>query len=220
MTGNEIRTELMKLLYQLKKNLFVIVYSIFKGGFMFSGKFTGFLLLLFALTIFGCNENPTIVKDKHWQTPPSIETPCGVQYYNLYIDQTTLAGNVRIANDLDSLYITYTLNGSYLAEPGEMHVWMGISAPSKRGTPKQYPFQSNNSDYVSTYTFSFALTDVQQYMDAGKFYFMTYVSVVTPTGKGRYSKASDGFSEVITNTKSKGAWFGYNSYQIQYCGAN
>jgi hypothetical protein len=191
----------------------------YDGGFMFTKKLTYLVLLVLALFTFGCNENPANVNNEQWQIPTSIESPCGEWYFNLYIERTTLAGLVRVANDLDSLYITYTLDSPYLAEPNGMHVWLGTTSPTKRGAPRQYPFHSTNTDYLSTYSFSFALADIQQYIDNGTFYFMTYISVVTPKDGGRYSKASDGYSEIIVNTKSKGAWYGYNSYTLQDCGS-
>lgn len=210
-TDTNLNTTVEKPLYN-----YLINYD---GGFMLSNKLTYLLLLILALLIFSCSENSTNVNDNQRHIPTSIESPCGEWYYDLYIDQTILAGFVRVANDLDNLYITYTLNDTYLAEPREMHFWLGITAPSKRGNPRQYLFHSDNSDYVNTYSFTLALPDVQQYMNSGTFYFMTYVSVVTPLGGGRYSKAADGFSVNIVKSKSKGAWYGYNSYTLQDCGA-
>lgn len=191
----------------------------YDGGFMFSNKLTYLFLLILALAIFGCSENTTNINDDQGRIPTSIESPCGEQYYNFFIDQTTLAGFIRIANDLDNLYITYTLEGNYLAEPGEMHFWIGTNAPTKRGSPKQYTFHSTNNDYVNTYSFSLPISDLQLYISSGTFYFMTYASVVTQISDKKYSKASDGYSVDIVNSKSKGAWFGFNSYTLQSCGS-
>ncbi len=185
---------------------------------MLSNKFSSLILLWFALTIFGCSENSTSVNDNQKQIPTTIESPCGERYFDLYIDRITLAGFVRVANDLDNIYITYTLDGNYLAEPGKMYVWLGKTAPTKRGNPKLYPFRSANSDYVSTYSFTLPLSDIQQYINSGTFYFMTFISVVTPDGGG-YSSPSDGFSVDIVKIKSKGAWYGFNNYTLQDCGA-
>lgn len=218
MTGNEMRIVTNEIFDTRVDEPFYKYLFIIDGGLMFSNKLTYLVLLILALTIFGCSENPTIVNDEQWQIPTSIESPCGERYFDLYIDRTTLAGIVGVANDLDNVYITYTLDGTYLAEPGEMHVWLGPAAPTKRGNPKQYPFHSVNSDYVSTYSFTLPLSDIQQYINVGTFYFMTYISVVTPDGGG-YSSASDGFSVEIVKIKSKGAWYGYNSYTLQDCGA-
>ncbi|MBI5324592.1 MAG: hypothetical protein HZB41_04870 [Ignavibacteriae bacterium] len=176
-------------------------------------------IVLLALFTLSCSETPTTDNSEQEPIRTSIESPCGEQYFNLYIEQSILAGRIRVANDLDSLYITYYLDDPYLAEPQEMHLWFGYNAPTKKGTPKQYPYSSINSDYVNIYSFTLALSELQQYMNNGTFYFMTYVSVVTPRDGGRYSNPVDGFSEVIVKTKSKGAWYGYNSYSLRDCGA-
>ncbi|TAL69791.1 MAG: hypothetical protein EPN82_03985 [Bacteroidetes bacterium] len=186
---------------------------------MFSKKFTVLYLLLIALILAGCSENPSIVNENERQIPSSIESPCGEAYFNLYIEQTTLAGSVRVANDLDNLYITYYLDSPYLAEPEGMNFWLGINAPTKRGTPKQYPFHSDNTGYVDNYSFTIALSDIQNYLNGKSFYFMTHVSVVVQLDGGKYSKSTDGFSELIVKSKSKGAWYGYNSFTLYDCGA-
>jgi len=190
------------------------------GGFMFSNKLTCLVLLVFALLIFGCSENPTIVNDNQRQMPTSIDYPCGAQFYDVYVDRTTLGGIVTLSNDLDNLYISYFLNSPYLAEPGEMHVWLGTTAPTKRGVPKLYLFHSTNSDYVSTYSFTLPLSDIQQYMVGGTFYFMTYFSAVIPRNGGGYYPANDGYSVEIVKTKAKGNWYGFNSYTLKECGIN
>ena len=185
---------------------------------MFIKKFASLLIVLFTIAIIGCSENPTIVNDNNKQIPTSIQQPCGTPVnYNFFINKTTLAGIITVSNDETNLFITYTLNSPYLIPPGGAHVWLGSSAPTGKGAPGQYPYHSDNTTYVSTYTFTIPLTDLQQYLVNGTFYFMTHSAVVVQNQDGSYGSEATGYSEHIV-IPQRGAWYGYNSYTWQECG--
>jgi hypothetical protein len=91
-------------------------------------------------------------------------TPCGTTTWDLTAGQTTNVGTVTVSNDLDNLYVTYTLTypGATL---GTLHLWVGndlLTLP-KAGNgapiPGQFPYQQDATG-ATAYTFTVPFTDL------------------------------------------------------------
>lgn len=91
-------------------------------------------------------------------------TPLSV---NLIAGQTIISGDVTIANDETTLYVTYSTINNWLLK--ELHLYVGESAMlpvNKSGNPSigLFPFKETFSPYIDTYTFELPLTDFPDIM--------------------------------------------------------
>ncbi len=109
---------------------------------------------------------------------------CGQTSWTLWAGQTKNVGLVTVSNDLDNLYVTYTLNyqdplckdeGGNLtaaveAEFGTLHLWVGDTNPTSElstmpatpgGTPipGQFPYSFNAAGF-QTYTFTIPFSEL------------------------------------------------------------
>jgi hypothetical protein len=189
---------------------------------MFRNRFVGLCMFMLSLIILGCSDTNTNIDNKQVQnkatsyTYSECEKSCA-----LWLGQTIEGGTVYIWNDEDYLYITYDLKSPWLAEPGEMHIWLGTSTPTEKGSPGKYPFVSNNTGYVSSFTFTIPIADVEAIVGTltpgtTSIYYMTHVSAVQPDGKGSYKNQNTGYSCDVIKPK-KGSWYAYGIYDWNDC---
>lgn len=110
-------------------------------------------------------------------TPASAQT-CGDTSWTLWAGQTKDVGSVTVSNDLDNLYVTYTLDyqdaecpdGAVEAEFGTLHLWVGDTDPdgelstlprAGNGAPIQghFPYKPDATG-LQTYTITVPFADL------------------------------------------------------------
>ena len=162
---------------------------------------------------------------------------CGETVYDLWAGQTNLVGSITVANDLDNVYITYTLDyqdpacpdGAVDAEFGTLHLWIGedlASVPAvangpNAGTPipGQFPYKPDATgaqSYRITVPFSeLALLGAEDACGT-VLYFVAHAEVNyldcsgTLTGGG--DTAFGGGNPV--NVGEPGRWWYYDQYVV------
>jgi hypothetical protein len=192
--------------------IFNTIIIIKKGFLMFTKRLAFLCTLILAIIIWSCtdtNNNTNTTTKENLKPVPTVTTnPCAKEF-KLWAGKTMDAGTVTISNDANYLYITYNFKSPWLAGAGNMHVWLGKTAPTGKGSPGQYPFASTNTGYVSSYTFVIKKVDYPQYFNPdGSFYFMTHASVVQLVN-GQYINGNTAYSETLVDDNP---WYGFGKY--------
>lgn len=131
--------------------------------------YIGLVAAIAALTTISCNKTdktnlPTTSQTKTVaviDTTPDPGNMCDSLTVNLLAGQYINVGTVTVANDAETLFVTYTITGDWII--GEIHLYVGTEEEvpaNKKGNPQvgHFPTQEYFDPMVTTVTYEFPLS--------------------------------------------------------------
>lgn len=144
--------------------------------------------------------------------------------WNLYAGQTALVGSIEVTNDMDNMYVTYSIDTvtQPLANFGTLHLWIGSdlqTLPRSGGgapIPGQFPFHATTNG-AQTYTFVIPFSELL-IQDASAacglpLYVVTHAEVNDVLGENGELSSETAFGG---DTEGDGnRWWFYGVYTVQ-----
>lgn len=159
-------------------------------------------------------------------TCSAMAATCGTTTWDLTAGQTIKAGTVTVANDLNNIYVTYSINYPN-ASLGTVHMWVGndltLLPMARNGAPipGQFPFISGSggkasSFGLSTYTFtvpftSLSLADAKAGCGAS-LYVVTHAEVTMDSDNDGIMDHETAFGGSVAGTGPR--WWFYGAYSV------
>lgn len=141
---------------------------------------------------------------------------CSTVTWNLTAGQYNVWGKLSVTNDINNIYVTYTMDPTKCNELGELHLWVGnnlANVPSNNQgipIPGQFPHSIDlTGQGLTTYTFtipfsSISISDVTQVCNT-ILYIFAHASVCDETAWG---------GDKPVNVGQPGRWYYYGEYSI------
>lgn len=136
--------------------------------------------------------------------PVYCGTPLSV---DLLAGKTIVSGSVTVANDENTLYITYSTQNGWLLKEIQLYVGTSSLLPvNKAGNPTigHFPYKQSFNPYVTTYTFALPLVDFPDTMTIA-----AHAVVVQVDGAGTILKSETGWGAGTSFAKSWAMKFQY-----------
>jgi len=137
----------------------------------------------------------------------------------LFAGQTTNAGTVRVANDANNLYVTYTTTGDWKLQQTHLHVADSLAGipQTRTGNPRigNFAYQTAHSPLVTTYTYTIPKPALS--LDANQsMVIAAHAVVVRVDGSGSVIASETGWAAGQPFTQ-RGSWATYFQYIWQDC---
>jgi hypothetical protein len=182
--------------------------------------------LLLAFFVVSCNPvtnldgdvDPTLSTDLNLTTVPIVSPYCGTSSYTLWAGQTNNSGVLTVANDADSLYVTYSTSQAF----GTLHLWVGTDMTllpvNGQGVPVPghfpYAYDTNGG---TAHTFSIPLASIPFLADANGKVCDKSVNVVAHAEVGTETAWGGNVTAPGPQIPGSNRWAYYAAYQVVCC---